>query len=260
MEIFPSISRQEAHTEKEPQIPELSIHETSPHLENQQAQILKEQWERFWQLRSTKQKQVASVEQNASLLKDGDLLHNLRYDEAALAQILKSGIISGELGYGEKEMRAEDAETHYCADFFVNQGDKTVSEFVEYAYGNEEKMGMIRKKRIESYACPREQNDSIAVVVGSHQPELTELLQHSATGFDTSQLDKFPLRFPYNSDKPEIAKRHLAVLVGIPANYISKLVIGGKLASNPERLAKLKELVGASGLNILILTYKGEEA
>ncbi|MBI2612976.1 hypothetical protein HYW59_04205 [Candidatus Kaiserbacteria bacterium] len=247
--------------EQERPIPELKTHETSPRLEAGAAQVLKNQWEKFWELRFTKPKGNVSTEKSAqdpNLLKDGTLLHNLRYDENALSKILQSGVLSGELGYGEKESRAEDAETHYCADFFVNQGDKSVAQFVEFAYGNEENVGSLKKKRIESFSCPREQNDSIAVVVDPSKPELAELLQHSATGIDASRLANFPVRFPYGAEKPDIAKRHLAVLVGIPANYISLLVIGGKLASDQEKLTKLKTLVANSGLDIAVLNYKGE--
>lgn len=254
------IPKQETEIEQEKPIPELTVHETSPTLEGEAAKVLKEQWEKFWQLRFAKREGKVSEEvaQNVALLKTGTLLHNLRYDEAALSKILQSGILSGELGYSEKETRAEDAETHYCADFFVNRGDKSIQEYIEYAYGNEENVGNLKKKRIESFSCPREQNDSIAVVVDPSNPELADLLQHSATGVDASHLENFPVRFPYGADRPEIAKRHLAVLVGIPANYISSLVIGGKLASDQEKLTKLKELVASSGLDIPILNFRGE--
>jgi hypothetical protein len=247
--------------EQKQSIPALATHETSPVLQEEAARVLKEQWEKFWQLRFAKQGGEVSTEsaRDVSLLKDGTLLHNLRYDENALSKILQSGVLSGELGYGEKESRAEDAETHYCADFFVNRGDKSIAQFVEFAYGNEENTGALRKKRIEAYACPREQNDYVSVVVDPSKPELAELLQHSATGIDTSKLANFPVRFPYGAEKPDIAKRHLAVLVGIPANYISSLVVGGKLASDQEKLGKLKSLVASSGLDIKILDYKGEE-
>ncbi len=240
--------------------PELSVHETSPSLVEEAAKVLKEQWEKFWQLRLARREGGSSVAagQNVTLLKNGALLHNLRYDEVALSRILQSGILSGELGYAKKETRAEDAETHYCADFFVNQGDKSVQEYIEYAYGNEENVGNLRKKRIESFSCPQEQNDNIAIVVDPSKPELTDLLQHSATGVDASRLADFPVRFPYGADKPEIAKRHLAVLVGIPANYISSLIVGGKLASDQKKLAKLKELVASSGLDFPILNFRGE--
>lgn len=254
---------QETQIEQEKKkVPELTVHETSPSLEGEAAKVLKEQWEKFWQLRFAKSEGEVSepeeVAQNLALLKAGTLLHNLSYDEVALSKILQSGILSGELGYGEKETRAEDAETHYCADFFVNQRDKSIQEYIEYAYGNEENIGNIRKKRIESFNCPREQNDCIAVVVDPSKPELADLLQHSATGVDASRLANFPVRFPYEADRPEIAKRHLAVLVGIPANYISLLVIGGKLANDQEKLGKLKELIASSGLDIPIISFKGE--
>ena len=234
-------------------IPRLVTHETSPHLETEAMQILKSQWERFWRLRHTERNTEST--DNPALLKDGALLHNLRYDIDTFTKILKSGIL---LGYIDKETRAEDAETHYCADFFVNQGDKTIAEFIEFAYGNERNTGVVRIKRMESYGCPREQNNNISIVVDPTKPELAEMLKYSATGFDTSGLQNFPVHFSYGPEKPDIAKRHLAILVGIPANYISSLVVGGMLANDLEKISNLKALIESTGLDIVILNCKGE--
>jgi hypothetical protein len=238
-------------------IPELSIDKTSPTLDDSARETLNRQWAEFWKLRSSEIKNTGEA-QKVETIKNGDLLHNLRYDEASLTKILKSGILSGELGYSEKETRPEDAETHYCADFFVNQGDKSISQYIEYASGDEENTGRLRKKRIESFSAPKEQSDGVAVVVDSSRPELATLLQHSGTGIDAQPLSNFPVRFPYDENKPEIAQRHLAVLVGIPANFIKSIVVGGKIANDMEKLSRLKEVVAGSGLDIPLFNYKGE--
>lgn len=254
------IPKKETQIEQKKQIPELIIHKTAPSMEEGEAKnILKEQWAKFWQLRFTNQKSEMSAEaaQNIASLKEGFLLHHLPYSETALSKILQSGILSSELGYDEKETNIEDAETHYCADFFVNQKNQSVQEYINYAHGNEENTGMLKKKRMESYNCPLERNDNIAIVIDPNRPELAELLQRSATGIDINRLENFSVRFPYGADKPGIAKRHLAVLIGIPANYISSIVIGGKLANDQEKITKLKELITNSKLDIPILNFKG---
>ena len=257
----PQQFRDELVVEQEKKIPELFVYEKAPVLQLEAIKVLREQWEKFWELRFAKHEGVVPEEaaQNLALLKNGTLLHNLSYDEATLSKILQSGILSGELGYGEKETVAEDSETNYCADFFINQGDKSVQEYIEYATGFEETDGVAKKRRTESYKFPRERNDSISIVVDPSKPELADLLQYSATGVDASRLVNFSVRFPYGADKPDIAKRHLAVLVGIPANYISLLVVGGKIASDLEKLAKLKGLIESSGLDISILNFRGEK-
>ncbi len=252
------MEKSELRFEQEKQIPRLLIDKTAPVLDEKSMRTLEEQWEKFWRLRFTEQEREISAEQGTRLLKNDALLHHLAYDENTLPKILQSGILLGELGYNEKETQPEDAETHYCADFFVNQNNKSVAEYIDYAQGMEESLGKIKKKRMESYMCPKENNDRIAIVIDQQKSELVDLLSHSATGIDADSLLDFGVRFP-NGDKPEITKRHLAVLVGIPANFISSIIIGGKLADDQERISKLKELVVNSGLDIQLLDYKGEK-
>jgi hypothetical protein len=245
--------------EQKKETPGLNIHESSPVLENEATKTLKAQWERFWRLRSTKSENSSELNKDISFLKDGTLLHNLRYNEDALLKIMQSGILSGELGYEEKGTVAEDSETHYCADFFINKGDKSVAEYLKYAQGNEDNMGVLKKKRMESFSSPKEQNENISIVVDPTNPELAGLLEHSGTGIDTTHLSGFPVRFHDGKDKPEIAKRHLAVLVGIPANHISSLILGGKLAGDHDKVTKLKEVISSSGLDIPLLNHNGEK-
>ena len=123
----PQQFRDELVVEQEKKIPELFVYEKAPVLQLEAIKVLREQWEKFWELRFAKHEGVVPEEaaQNLALLKNGTLLHNLSYDEATLSKILQSGILSGELGYGEKQTVAEDSETNYCADFFINHPNET---------------------------------------------------------------------------------------------------------------------------------------
>ena len=240
--------------DKPQDIPNLHIHQTAPTLDESAAAMLQEQWQRFWTLRAQKRRE-ASVQ--SAHLDNGYLLHHVRYDENLLAGIFRTGILSGELGFSGKEPTPEDAETHYCADFFINYGAKSISEYIDYSHGTEEGLGIIRKKRIEAYACPDDSNDSIAIVIDSSAPELRQLLNYSASGVTAERLKAFSIRFPY-ADKPEITKRHLAVLVGIPSNFITSVIIGGKLANDPQRLLRVKEMIQNTGRNVSVFDYKGQ--
>jgi hypothetical protein len=218
--------------------------------------ILDEQWKEFWRLRKIKQESAAETPAS-NHLKDGYLLHQTGYNETVLSHILKSGIVSGEIGDGEKETRPEDNETHYCADFFVNQGDRSFADYVTFAT-SPQFVGKLKMKPMESYNCPTEKNDGIAIVIDPTQPELVELLGRSATGLDVRLLEDFHVRFPKGTDKPESAKRHLTVLVGIPANFITTIVVGGMIAQDQQQLNKLKMMVANAELDIPIRNTKGE--
>ncbi|MFZ2803959.1 MAG: hypothetical protein WA001_01930 [Patescibacteria group bacterium] len=237
--------------------PTIEIHNSAPPLEIPEKKILEEQWNEFWRLRRL-QTAPAEIPQS-DRLNNGDLLHHTSYNETTLAHILKSGIISGEIGDGEKETRPEDSETHYCADFFVNQGDKDITDYISFAT-TPQLVGRLKMKPMESFSCPTEKNDAIAIVIDSSGPELDKLLERSATGLESDKLKNFHVRFPNEANKPESAKRHLAVLVGIPANFIKTIVVGGKISQDQEKIKQMKKLIQAAGLEIAIRNTNGEVA
>ena len=236
-------------------IPEMIIDKTAPVLGEKATSVLKDQWKRFWQLRFSGGENKMTM--RVPRIGDGMLLHQLQYGEAVFVNILKSGILSGELGYAGKKTKMEQSETSYCADFFVNYGEKSVHEYIVLA-SSKQKVGRLSKDRMERYLCPNENNENMAVVIDPANRELAALLCHSATSINANTLADFAVRFPIGPDRLESAKRHLAVLVGIPANFTSFLIIGGELASDSAKLARLKSIISDSGLEIPVVNYKGE--
>lgn len=183
----------------------------------------------------------------------------MQYNEVALSNVLASGVLAGELGYQEKETMPEDAETHFCADFFVNYGEKSVPDYIAFAQSFQQKEGSrLKVKQIESYNCPQANNDSIAIIIDPLHPELRELLMHAGTAVQPGGLKGFPVSFPKAGASEEVARRHLAVLVGIPANFITGIVVGGKISADSEKLSQVKQLISEANLQIPILDTKGE--
>ncbi len=272
---FPMPTQAETATEVVPtasNIPEMRI---SPHapidrLSEAARQVLNWQWQRFWEARS-----VPTVRTDEAVqIESGYLLHNLRYDAQAIQTIFESGILAGELGYGDKGMIPEDSETNFCADFFQYAGEQPMSVgdyFVKAV--TPETVGMIRKKPMEAYASPtsHEQqildgkgntfqgrdNNNISFIVDPSQPAVAGLMQVSSDGAtyqqnpDSNPLKPFINRFPHESN------RHVAVLVGVPANGIRAMVVGGAIESNPEALSLIKTRMDTAKLTIPVLNAVG---
>lgn len=253
----------ESLVDKLSSVPPMLLDRNAPPLNATEANTLQEQWNLFWSIRhnegkSNDQLDVSPTLQATRLLSNNSLLHHMRFDAQKVHQILHSGIISGEIGFDQKIPTSEDGETHYCADFFVHYSVETIGVYIQRAQVAKMGNGSIRKRPMESYNCPNSSNECIAFVIGGNQPLLTGLLTHSGTGLETSNLKGFNVSFPYGSDMPAEAARHLAVLVGIPSNLISTIVVGGKLARNQERMNGLKESILNAGLEIAICDHEGK--
>ncbi len=243
--------------------PKLVVDDKSPKLALPAKTKLLKQWKEFWKLRLMTAGQNLHKPNSDDLepvLKDEALVHNLDVGESLdrLAHILGSGIMSGELGYPGKPMISEQSETHFCADFFVNQEPKSVADFMSFIKGKEDSLLPIRRLRIEVYNSPAEDNSAISLVVDSSNPHISGLLELSATGLQSQSLDQFPIRFPYSDERPEIASRHRAVLVGIPANFISFIIVGGELSKSPQKVQQIKNMIKRFNLDIALFDYSGE--
>ena len=240
--------------------PELAIDVRAPEISESARAVLDVQWQKFWELRN---QQISAQESKGPepFLEPGALVHNtVNNSPEALRTILDSGILSGELGYKGKATTPEDSETHYCADFFVNLKERTVPEYTAYAQGLEENdNGVLKRKRMESYASPSDQNDHISFVVDPDQPGLEDLLSLSSNGADLSNLGEFPVRLPVADDDGGKAARLKAVLVGIPANFISSIVVGGTFAANQEALAVVESLLAERGLGASVVDTQGRK-
>ncbi len=226
-------------------IPELTIFEKSPTLTPEQSSELQQQWETFWRLRSEKVEQAADT-----TIPEGALIHQLSYSSETFKQILDSGVVSGELAFNDKSAVPEDSETHYCADFFVNNKPRSVDDYVTFA--NERvTVGSLKRGRAEQFSLPTERNSNIALVVNPNQPELDELLVKSGTGADKRSLEGWPIRFPNESEN------HRAVLVGIPANFISEIIIGSRLKDDAESISSIKQQIEQAKLSTKVVDIEG---
>lgn len=236
-------------------IPELVVDPHAPELTPHKRHILEQQWEKFWKLRSADNPASSDIEPK---LGTGFLLHQMQYRDQLLESILASGVLSGELGYTQKETIPEDMETHYCADFFVNTENRSIADYLAYAHQKVSKPGSsLQLQRPERYACPNDRNDNIAIVVDPAQPGLDQLLEYSNNSFDTSKLEGFINQLPVNEGNEDKASKLKAVLVGVPANYINYIIIGGGISNNPEVLSTVRNIVNRSGLKIKILNTQG---
>lgn len=254
-------------------VPELKISHLAPteRLTESARATLNSQWQRFWEARNL----AILPTGDASQVKKGFLFHNLQYSPDAIETIFESGILSGELGYDNKGLIPEDSETNYCADFFQYVGDQptTVGSYFVQAI-TPETSGLIRKKPMEAYASPtsHEQqvpdgrggtfqgrdNNNISFIVDPSQPAVADLMQLSSDGAAYQQNpDNNPLK-PFINRFPHASERHVAVLVGVPANGIRAMVVGGAVESSPEVLSQIKNKMEASKLNIPVLNAVGK--
>lgn len=242
-----------------PSIPEIKF---SPHApiekieKNGGMEILKKQWGRFWALRRRPEpiREAGMV----PTIPKGALLHNLHYDAEAIKTILESGVMSGEIGYQDKTTVEEDSETHFCADFFRNVGeDKPVQEYFKEAVTTSS-TGPLRRKPMESYRAPTIGVDNISIVINGCQSELAELLQNSGDGegFSTNPQNN-PLSQFINGFPREGSNKHVAVLIGVPANFIDKIVIGESIEKDSGRLSQLKGLIATAGLHTPVVSVTG---
>lgn len=273
---FPMPSQAETASEVVPtpsHAPEMTISPLAPidRLQEADRQVLNRQWQRFWEARRL----PTEPNEEPVQIESGYLLHNLRYDAQAIQTIFESGILAGELGYENKGMIPEDSETNFCADFFQYAGEQPtlVGDYFVKAV-TPEAVGMIRKKPMEAYASPtsHEQqipdgkgntfqgrdNDNISFIVDPSQPAIADLMQLSSDGAtyqqnpDGNPLKPFINRFPHESN------RHVAVLVGVPANGIRAMVVGGAIESNPEALSLIRTKMETAKLNIPVLNAVGK--
>ena len=220
------------------------------------------------------------VGESSALIADGSLVHNTVFDVNALQDIFRLGATSGEIGDGIKPVRAEQNETHYCADFF--RVDKALVEQVCGQADDEKLLAAyyafvrtkieirrtdgavhIRKGRQEEYCSPAQRNDYVSFVFDVSDSRLTELMRYAVDGKSFSiqpdnPLSPFIQRFP-RENEPEVVKNHVAVLVGLPANFMTAIVVGGRVADSPEKIRTLYKLLNENNLHIPVVSTDGKK-
>jgi hypothetical protein len=238
-------------------IPKIIIDQYAPKLDEASLEALKAQWIKFWELRG---RFVFNVEtESTPTIKSGDLIHNMMSSPEILKSILNSGIISGEIGFDNKSTTSEDMETHYCADFFINKENRSIKDFTSYIY-QKDKVGITMVSKGERYNYPFKRRDEeiitntpgcISIVLDGNNSELKDLLSLSGTSSNSENISKFIRNFPRSDD------RHLAVVVGVPANFIKYIIVSPDILADQERLQEIKNIISEARLKITITDSDG---
>ncbi len=182
----------------------------------------------------------------------GTLLHGTRYSPEAVASIAAHGVMSGEL-FGV----VEDAETHYCADFFRTEEETTVADYSQKIGEIEPTTGLVRQRRMEGNYLPnsKTRDERMGIIVDTTIPEVQTLLEADAYRAGTDELFAGIINhLPIDKNSPK-AERVAAILGGVPKGAIAGIVVSPKLAENPEHMA---DIVGAFGGNLPIMGVGGE--
>lgn len=212
---------------------------------------LLDSWKSFWRIRKMNLKPHSSL-----LIERGDLVHGIgKYDLGKLGGIFKSGIVSGELDLAGRPALAEDGETFGCADFFVNTvRARSVKEYSQFAWKPSSLSSGIIMKPIEHSFVPSPFGDKkVALVLDSSINELQPLIRQSVT---SQTLSTHPILSKLISHFPSTTDRHLAVLGGLPANSINKVIVGNKITD--EEVESIYKLASESGLTLNVFKSSGE--
>ncbi len=213
-------------------------------------ETLTEAWRRFWQIRNSE----VTTHQD-ELIRVGDLTHGMRRAEIEdIERIFSSGIISGEIRGPRLSTIVEDAETHGSADFFVNLGQtRSVNDYITFAWSTvESESGLLAKRMEHSFApSPYRADNKVMFVLDGNNSALQPLLAHSATGDGFSSAIMARLI----NYMPAEGRDHLAVLGGVPSNFINKVIIGRKFSE--EEAQRIYRLARENGLNIKVYYQDG---
>lgn len=207
--------------------------------------LIEESYNEFWRLK--KNKVLHSSDPNITV---GSLLHGTSYDYKKIRSILKDGIVSGDIQYNDKIFYKEDGETFGCADFFVNPENRNIKDYFNWA-SQKIKKGNLAKPKPESRYLTA--NTHVTFVVGSEylEKDLKILNKNSATpaNLEQSELNGVIIGFPGYENQA-------AVLVGVPSNYIEKIIVGNKVTA--DQINEINQLVKEFGLDAKIFNMDGK--
>ncbi len=209
-----------------------------------------------------KSRKIATNYGNEAIIKQGDMLHGMTYQPEALESILKDGIVSGDIAFVGKNVQSdeaflkngfriicEDGETFGCADFYTSPKTMTIEEYFLYAFREIKPF----KRAPEASRLPNKtKKRSIAFVVDSQKfKDICPTLSHNSatpSNLGSSPLNDIIHHFPNGENLK-------SVLVGVPSNCISKIVVGAGL--KPEEIKHIKTLIQKMNLDINIYDISG---
>lgn len=210
-------------------------------LSEQDTALLQSQWDLFNDLKRVvvlENPLIKRLSQGQKELPQGTFFHGTRFNLETIQKIKDSGIISGELVGNPRE-----DETNYCADFFRVPVDMTLPEYLDWC-----KMpitrGSLKTHRGEFNYLPMSGDLSwnVAFIVDTTNPLLQPLLLHDAYSPDpTMRMEGIVTELPRQLDDSP-SRSTAAILVGIPSNFISGMVLSDRLTS--EETSAIKTIMG----------------
>jgi len=211
--------------------------------------LLQQQWNVFSELRKVTilENPIKRRRQEGNPdLSQGTLIHGTSYDLEKLKKIKESGILSGELiGI------PEDNETHYCADFFKVPEDMSVTQYSDWCNQLRTTPSGLKMKKGEGNRLSfGYRSTGISFIIDASDPRLQKLLKYDAYDSDSSERMKNIINHLPNTRNPNDTS---SILVGIPSNFISGLIIGEGIKS--EEVKEIKQIMGDEPI---IYNSKGE--
>ena len=182
----------------------------------------------------------------------GTLLHGTGFSPELIESLAVHGVVSGEL-FGIPE----DAETHYCADFFRVEDATTLADYSKWIAESEPSTTRVRTRRMEGQYLPSDKSrgENMGLVVDPTIPEVQGLLEADAYRAGTDELfEGIVTHLPVDKSTPK-AERLSAILGGVPRGAIAGIVVSDRLAGNSEHMA---DLVKAFGRGMPLLSVRGE--
>lgn len=205
------------------------------------------------------------IHPKSNILEKGDLLHAQEYNPATIRETLKNGLISGDIG----KLRPPngDQRTIGGIDTWVNENSRSIKEYFhnwlstppedaktkmswrEFTWRGENKWMDLAKGG-------KKQRKIAYVVSPSKNPELNEIVKYKVTP-KTKDLPETLMGGKMTSgmyETPEY-KRHTFIPVGIPGNYIGKIIVGDKITV--DEIKEIKQIISELGLNTKIFDTLG---
>lgn len=205
---------------------------------------LEKQWQLMQNLSAVDLPNDISLRRLAGLpeLASGTLVHGTSFTLEKMSGIAAKGVISGEfLGV------VEDNETNYCADFYRVPQNMSVQEYLQWCGEFESLYFPIKRKRMEHVKLPYHQpsnprgflGSSVAIFFNTKNNEMDRLAQMDAYGNGQQNMQTIVTKL---FDKPEERRRLAAILAGVPATFISGIVLPPAIINQEGLVEQVKAL------------------
>lgn len=216
--------------------------------------LFDEQFKEFSRLRRKKIKHDINP-----VINEGDLIHGAYYNPEVTRSTLKNGIMSGEIGLKDKNIIFEDGETFGCADFFSSPKKMSIEEYFKdfvrrdfkRPYGQSPEKSFL-PFNVREHGGRGQRKIAYVIDMEKLKKDGAKLLKNSCTPstLSRSSIDGIVSHFPMDYENLQ------ATLVGIPVNYVSKIIVGDRVSAS--EVEAIKQMAKESGLDLKIYNIIGE--